>query len=509
MASRFSVEAVFKAVDRITAPINRMQNRVGKFSRTMQRGLRNVNRTLDRTVRTLKTGAARAIGFTTVAITGLTAVTLGFIREASKIEDATAAFTPLLGGAKRAEELVAKLNKTAASTPFQFDNLAKAAGQLLPVMEGDINRTVKTLRMLGDTAGGNAQKLESITRGFTKAMLKGKVDMESLNMIAEAGVPIFTELADSMGVKVNKAFFKMISAGEVATTDLSKAFEKMTSKGGVFFEGMVIASRTQSGLWSTLKDNISLTAAAIGQQLLPISKKYTIEAIKIAGGIREWVTVNKDLIGQRIGETIAFIKGNLAEFASVALGVVKIILAIQVASITLKTIMLASTIITKGWAAAIFILNGAMGAYNIVMKGAKLATVGLSAAFAANPIGLTILAVLALIEVGTLLIQNWDNIVAKITSAASIIKPLIEAVASPFKSIFEGVGSIAASARNIFSGGGGQMVSPQERTAQTIEERRETSTAELTIRDETGKAELKQKNAAPGIGISLADSGAF
>ena len=521
MASRFSVEAVFKAVDRITAPINRMQNRVGKFSRTMQRGLRNVNRTLDRTIRSLRTGATRAIGFTTVAITGLTAATLGFIREASKIEDATAAFTPLLGGAKRAEELVAKLNKTAASTPFQFNNLAKAAGQLLPVMEGDIDRTVKTLRMLGDTAGGNAQKLDSITRGFTKAMLKGKVDMESLNMIAEAGVPIFTELADSMGVKVNKAFFKMISAGEVATTDLTKAFEKMTNAGGVFFEGMVIASRTQSGLFSTLKDNISLTAAAIGQQLLPISKKYTLEAIKIAGGVREWVTVNKDLIGQRIGQAVSFIKDNLNEFLQVATGVAKIILAITAASIAFKTIMLANTIITKGWALSMLLLKGAMGGLNLVMGAAKVSMAAFNVVAALNPIGVIVLAVGLLIAAGVLLIKNWDNIVAKITSAVGKIKPLIESIASPFKDIFKGIGTIASSARGIFGGGteekqtaeaaaaSPQIVSPQERTAQTIEERRETSTAELTIRDETGRAELKKKGSSPGIGVNLAASGVF
>ena len=61
-------------------------------------------------------------------------------------------------------------------------------------MIDDIENTIKTLRMLGDTAGGNAQKLDTITRGFTKSMLKGKVDLESLNMIAESGVPIFSEL---------------------------------------------------------------------------------------------------------------------------------------------------------------------------------------------------------------------------------------------------------------------------------------------------------------------------
>ena len=105
---------------------------------------------------------------------------------------------------------------------------------------------------------------------------------------------------------------------------------------------MAIASRTQSGLWSTLKDNVSLTAAAIGQQLLPISKQYTGEAIKIAASMREWVNGNKELIGQRVQDTVALIKDNMSEFLRIGRGVVTIIGAIVSASLTLKAVTLAS-----------------------------------------------------------------------------------------------------------------------------------------------------------------------
>ena len=246
---------------------------------------------------------AKAVkGFAVVAGVALGAAALGFkklITEASKIENAVAGFTPLLGGVQKAEELVEKLNQTAATTPFQFDQIAKAANQLLPVMNQDIENTVETFRMLGDTAGGNAQKLDSITRGFTKAMLKGKVDLESLNMIAEAGVPIFTELSDEIGV-TSKEMFKMVTAGEVTTEQLTDTFRTMTSEGGIFFKGMEIASKTLTGKLSTLKDNLALTAATIGMQLLPTIKPLLDRAIKVAGAVREWVNNNKEMINQRI-----------------------------------------------------------------------------------------------------------------------------------------------------------------------------------------------------------------
>ena len=54
MAGRFSVEAVFKAVDRITAPVTRMQNRLGKFTRAMKRGFRSVQRVVGKLAKSFK-----------------------------------------------------------------------------------------------------------------------------------------------------------------------------------------------------------------------------------------------------------------------------------------------------------------------------------------------------------------------------------------------------------------------------------------------------------------------
>ena len=314
MAGRFSVEAVFKAVDRVTAPVSRMQNRVGKFTRGMERGLRSANRALNKFVGGLARAGKGLLKLSVAGVGVLTASVGLLVREFSKVENAEAAFTPLLGGAERAKQAVQALNDTAASTPFQFETLASAANQLLPVMNGNIENTIKTLRMLGDTAGGNAQKLDSITRGFTKAMLKGKVDMESLNMIAEAGVPIFGDLAAVMGTEVNEAFFKMISAGKVTTTQLTKAFEKMTDKGGIFFNGMEIASKTTSGLFSTLKDNISLTAAELGGVLAPTVKELIKGATDVAKRVREWVKNNRELISDKFTKFVESAKSAISGF---------------------------------------------------------------------------------------------------------------------------------------------------------------------------------------------------
>lgn len=352
------------------------QRSVKAFTRSVGQKLKNA----------IRIGFIGAIGAAGLAMRS-------FIKEASKIEDAVAAFTPLLGGAEKANELVEKLNQTAATTPFQFADIAKAANQLLPVMNANIEDTVATFRLLGDTAGGNAQKLESITRGFTKAMLKGKVDLESLNMIAEAGVPIFTELAGELGVTKAK-MFEMITAGKVTTTSLTNTFKTMTSEGGIFFKGMEIASKTFSGRMSTLKDNISLTAASIGSALLPMIKSFVDKAILAAAKVRQWVTDNQDLI-----------KKGFMRFLEIGKRVIKIIGDIINVIVKIVTFL-------KPFVPIIIAVAAAFAAYTIALKIAAIAQAIYNAVAAANPIMLIVLAIGILIGVIIWLVKNWEQVVA-------------------------------------------------------------------------------------------------
>ena len=68
-----------------------------------------------------------------------------FFDTAMMIKDSEAAFTPLMGSASKASELVKRLNKEAATTPFQFEGISSVAKQLLPVMNGSVSYTHLTL----------------------------------------------------------------------------------------------------------------------------------------------------------------------------------------------------------------------------------------------------------------------------------------------------------------------------------------------------------------------------
>jgi len=517
-----------------------MGRSISKFVRQSNKKIARLGRNFKKLGSIMGKAVKSGVAIAAAGVVGLGAAVFGLVKQFSKLEDAEAAFTPLLGGAEKAKKLVEELNKTAATTPFQFQNLAGAASQLLPVMNGNIEKTVKTLRMLGDTAGGNAQKLETITRGFTKAMLKGKVDMESLNMIAEAGVPIFGDLAKVMGTKVGAKFFKDISAGKVSTDQLTQAFENMTKKGGIFFGGMEIASKTTTGVISTMTDNISLAAASLGKLLAPTVKKYAGDVTKLAQKIKSWVQQNEELI-----------KSGIDIFLKTVVSIVKTVIAVIKAIIpVLKTmaeigkkafdfIVFISPFL-KPFIGTLLVFKGVLIAIAIATKVWAIAQGILNAVMTANPIGLIIIAIAALVAGIVLLVQNWDLVVSvfkkgveKIAGFFSglldnpffavigtIFMPFITIPAliikhwEPVKAFFSGILDTISkipgvdAALNLLSdggeGAGAKPVTPQERLSRSIETSENNST--LTIQDRTGTAELSpQKRGGPQI--ALATSG--
>ena len=390
-ASRFSIEAIFRAVDRMTRPLQKMGLNSKRFTKTLRRDFAKAQRSVAAFGRSIKRFAGRAIRIGLVGgLAAAGAAIFGFVKQASKIENAVAAFTPLLGGISKAEELVKRLTEEAAKTPFQFEGIAKISQQLLPVMNGSIEDTIDTFRMLGDTAGGNMQKLESITRGFSKALLKGKPDLESLNIIAEAGIPIFTEMAKTMGISKEK-IFELSKQGKLTNKDLTNAFKRMTSEGGIFFKGMEIASKTLSGRFSTLKDRIALTAAELGSVLLPFVKDLVDKAIEVAGRIKEWITANKDLIKTKVEDFIE----KAGNFTRDFVGFVKD--AIEFVKV------LKPLIIGLGLAFLI---------YKAFVIGAAIATTAFATILAASGIGGIIILVGLLVTAIILMVKNWDKVVA-------------------------------------------------------------------------------------------------
>lgn len=212
----------------------------------------------------------------------------------AEFEQYLTSFEVLLQSSEKAEKLISDLDKLKAATPFELPDLTKASEQLLTF--GTAEEDVMTrLNQLGDLSKGKADILERITLAYGKMQAKGKVSLEELNMMTEAGVPIIKELANQLNITTD-ALFSKITKGEINIKNINKAMESMTSEGGQFFGMMEKQSQTMEGLLSTASDNINMALRDIGSG--------AFEALKdeVSGALAELQRMQND--------------GSLKEFAS-------------------------------------------------------------------------------------------------------------------------------------------------------------------------------------------------
>lgn len=204
---------------------------------------------------------------------------------AAKFEQTKAAFQVMIGNLRTTEDLLQKLTALSNATPFSPDKIINSARKLLSF--GIAAREVTSeVSMLGDVSAGTGKDLEELAAIYGKAFTKGKADMEVLNQLSEAGVPIIQALADQYG-KTGAEVIKMASSGKVSFEDLRGAMQAMTGDGGAFFEMMQRQSQTLNGQLSTLDGLIADIQRGLGEAMLPEIKSIVSELNKLASAIQE------------------------------------------------------------------------------------------------------------------------------------------------------------------------------------------------------------------------------
>jgi tape measure domain-containing protein len=221
-----------------------------------KRGLTKLNSDLRRTKSNFRrnfgeiSNLAKKAG--TMIATGVAAGLTAVIKSGADLEKLRVGFRSITGSAEGASKMVDKLNKFTAQTPFQLEEVSRSARQLMAVGVGveDIN---DRLRMLGDIAAASGNSISDITAVFAKVQAKGKVELESLNQLAERGIPIFDQLRKVTG-DANMEF----GAGKVSVDEFNEALLQMHSEGGFANDAMINLSETVSGRLTTAFDNITL-----------------------------------------------------------------------------------------------------------------------------------------------------------------------------------------------------------------------------------------------------------
>ena len=272
------------------------------------------------------------------AITGVTTAMSGAIGIGAKynsdIEQLQTSFEVMTGSADKAKQIVEDLKAIGAKTPFELKDLAETT-QLLMNYGMTADDAKSKMMMLGDISQGSAEKMNRIAMAYGQMSSAGKVQLEDVKQMIEAGFNPLQEISQSTGESMN-SLYDRISQGTLSVDEITASMERSTSAGGKYFQSMQKQSQTVAGQMSTLKDNTnnllgSLSesfSSSLGGTILPMLNE-TIGGLQQAfdtGGIQGFVSA----LGPALGSIITQISTQLPQMVQMGTNILSsLILGIQ------------------------------------------------------------------------------------------------------------------------------------------------------------------------------------
>lgn len=206
---------------------------------------------------------AGAIGSVTAA---LGAGAVAGLKYNASIETYQTSFEVMTGSAEKAAEVIERLKKVGAETPFELPDLADTT-QLLMNYGLTADEAMDKMMMLGDISQGSADKMSRIAMAYGQMSSAGKVQLEDIKQMIEAGFNPLQEISESTGESMS-SLYDRISKGTLSVDEITASMDRATSAGGKYYQSMQKQSQTFSGMISTLKDNAQ---QLLGEVVQPIS----------------------------------------------------------------------------------------------------------------------------------------------------------------------------------------------------------------------------------------------
>lgn len=555
MAGRFSIEAVFKAIDKVTAPVSRMQNRVSKFTRSMNRNFHKLNRV----VKKFGSGLKRA------AVVGTTSlVAMGFA--IGNLIRTGADFGRAIGAA------AAKFPDKIKRGTKEFKALEEAARRVGATTEFTATQAAQGLNFLAK-AGFNAEFSMQALGDIVNFATASEMDLAEAADIASDAIGAFGLDSKDLGQKMkglNRVMDVMSLTANSTNTSVAEMFEAV-KKGAPIAIKAGQSLETFSAIAGTLASvgikgsaagiatkNIALALAGVGNQASKTFRRLKIP-LTINGRMRDVADVFDDLsksvskmdddkllavmnaifgkislasAANLLGEgskkvrelreqfekgggsakrTAEFIRDDVKGSID---GLVSAVESVKISIFSLNEGPLKSTIdrMTEWVRANEKLIASKIGGFlllvlnNLDKIAVAIGQIGLGIAsfialnLALQAVGAT-LTIINLLMAANPIVLGIMAAVAAVALLSGALDPIIEMIST----ITGGI----SSAFNTVSGLiGSDVVSPQDRVARSIEEQRNTNNAEVTIKTEEG-ATAEVTGGSLGQGLNLQPSGGF
>lgn len=212
-----------------------------------------------------------------------------------KMQQLDVALSTILQSKSKADALLAEISEFAKKTPFNLDEVANGAKQLL-AYGSSADNVVDELSMLGDVASGLQIPLGQLIYLYGTLRVQGRAYWRDIQQFQGRGVNVIEEMAKNLGVTQDQ-IKSLVEEGKIGFKDVEKAFQSMTSEGGKFNNML----ENSSGTWPQRIANIEDT---IFTKLNEFGNKYK-EVFEFGIGTAEDLVENLDNVLSVIGGLIA------------------------------------------------------------------------------------------------------------------------------------------------------------------------------------------------------------
>lgn len=248
-------------------------DKVGRFVNSVTRGRDRMNRFNESIDQGTKSGNAfggvlnsltRYLGTAALA-TALTTAGLKASALARDFEQTTISFEVMIGNAKQGRALLSEIETMAVKTPFKSSDL-QSSGKLLLGYGVTAGKIMPTLKMLGDIAGGNAEKLHLLSLAFAQSQAAGRLMGQDLLQMVNAGFNPLQTISEKTGISIG-VLKKQMEEGAISAKMVEAAFRAATQEGGRFHNMMERQSATFEGRLNALSEKWDIWLRGIGMRI--------------------------------------------------------------------------------------------------------------------------------------------------------------------------------------------------------------------------------------------------
>lgn len=437
--------------------------------------------------------AGKTIGAAGLAITAL--AIKGGIDRALQIENAEAKLKGLGYATQDITKIMDNALAAVKGTSFGMGEAATTAATAMAAGVAQGKDLESYLRLVGDAAtiaGADMGEMGSI---FNKVQASGKMMTDNLNQLQDRGIPVLQWLAEEYGVTAGE-MSKMVTQGKVDSETFRKVMQD--NLGGAALE----SGNTTQGAFKNMMAALSRAGLALVNDVFPMFKDAFSGIGKFLDGVPEkvapigkavsqWITNTAVPAFQKLGDWFNDNRPTIEAFANKVKDLAErgFAIAIKVGAQVIETLRNIATWVkeNQAWlgplASAIAAMVAAymavqkviaiIAALKVAMAAARVAAIAFNTALLANPIGLIIAGVAALVAGLTYFFTQtetgkelWDKvwngikatwetvsgaIMAGFDAFMGYITPIFETMGAAWGIVWDGMKAVAQSVSDWFS----------------------------------------------------------